>query len=313
MSGRDPRIVVIGEALVDIVHRPGGVIEETPGGSPANTALALGRLDRHPTLVTRLGDDDHGCRIRAWLAESEVSVVAVTAPRTATATAHVGADGGAAYEFDLEWELGPDPAALADELRMADLVHVGSVAAVLEPGADHVAALVRDAPATVMVTYDPNIRPSLVDDPAQVRARVLALIGLADVVKASDEDLGWLHPGRDVAEVAREWVARGPALVVVTLGAHGALGVTAEGAVTVPARITGVVDTVGAGDTFMGALIDGIVGRDVPPSAATTAVGGIPLDELEALLRRCAAAAAITVSRPGADPPRRDQLAASAR
>ncbi|MDW4573934.1 carbohydrate kinase [Microbacterium sp. M3] len=306
------RLLVVGEALVDIVQRADGSVEEAPGGSPANTALALGRLGRRPTLLTRLGDDDRGRRVRAWLEGSDVQVVAVASPRTSTAAARLDASGAATYEFDLEWDLGANADRLEEIASTADLVHVGSVAAVLEPGAGQVAALVRSVRGRAIVTYDPNIRPSLVDDPDCVRERVAGLVQLADVVKASDEDLRWLHPGRDLVEVAREWVARGPRLVVVTLGSDGAIGVTADGEIAAPAVVTDVVDTVGAGDTFMGVLIDSIVGSDDLRASLQTAGGSIRSSVVESLLRRSADAAAITVSRPGADPPRRAELAAPA-
>ncbi|MEV4687318.1 carbohydrate kinase family protein [Microbacterium sp. LWH3-1.2] len=310
MSERMLRLVVVGEALVDIVHRADGSVEEAPGGSPANTALTLGRLGRRPTLITRLAGDDRGGRVRRWLEESQVEVVAVASPRTSTAAAHLDASGAATYDFDLEWDLGADAARLGELAGAADVVHVGSVAAVLEPGAGHVAALVRSVRGRAIVTFDPNIRPSLVDDPDRVRKRVAALVELADVVKASDEDLRWLHPGRDLVEVARDWVRRGPRLVVVTLGADGAIGVTADGEVAVPAVVSEVVDTVGAGDTFMGVLIDSIAGSDELQMWLRTEGRGIRSSDIETLLHRSAQAAAITVSRPGADPPRRAELAA---
>ncbi|KAF2413900.1 hypothetical protein B1729_07505 [Microbacterium sp. B35-04] len=305
-----PRVVVVGESLVDIVHRAGGAVDEAPGGSPANVALTLGRLGRAPVLVTRLADDDGGRRVRRWLEESGVTVDAVTAVRTSTATALLDAGGAATYTFDLEWDLGDDVARLAqDVFASADLVHLGSVGAVLEPGAGQVAALVRAVHGRAIITYDPNVRPSLVRDPQVVRDRVDELIGLADVIKASDEDMQWLQPGRDAIEVAREWVMVGPALVVVTRGADGATAVTTDAEVVVPAASTHVVDTVGAGDTFMGALIDGLLARAAGLGLRAPG-GGIHPDELEALLRRAAEAAAITVSRPGADPPRREELLA---
>lgn len=309
-GGTAPRVVVIGEALVDIVHRASGTVEEAPGGSPANTAIALGRLGRRPTLVTRLGDDARGRRVQRWLEESDVEVVAARAARTATATARLDASGAASYEFDLEWDLGSESAQLSDRIaHSADLVHVGSVAAMLEPGAAQVAALVRAARSSAIITYDPNIRPSLVDDAPRVRDRAETLVGLAGIVKASDDDLHWLRPGQDAVDVAREWVARGPVLVVVTFGSGGALGVTAGGEVAVAAVATDVVDTVGAGDTFMGALIDAFLDRRAAAPAAIRAEGsGIPLADVEAMLSRGALAAAITVSRPGADPPRHDEL-----
>lgn len=307
----EPRIVVVGEALVDVVHRAPGTVDETPGGSPANVALTLGRLGRRPLLVTRLGADAHGREVRSWLEASRVEVAAEAAPRTSTATARLDATGAAEYEFDLAWELAPDAAAAA--VADAAVLHVGSVAAVLDPGAATVAGLVQGAREHATVTYDPNIRPSLVEDAEAVRRRVADLIAAADVVKASDDDVRWLHPGEDVEEVARRWQRTGPALVVVTAGADGSLAVVAGGVVRVPAVRTDVVDTVGAGDTYMGALIDGVAARGLAGAGRREALGLLDLDELVEILERCARAAAITVSRPGADPPGADELDAGRR
>ena len=157
-----PRVVVIGESLVDIVHRAGGAVEEAPGGSPANVALTLGRLGRAPILVTRLADDERGRRVRRWLEQSGVAVDAIAAPRTSTAAAILDASGAATYTFDLAWDLGDEVARLAEGvLASAELVHIGSVGAFLEPGAGQVVALVRAVRGRATITYDPNIRPSL--------------------------------------------------------------------------------------------------------------------------------------------------------
>ncbi|HEX5858581.1 MAG TPA: carbohydrate kinase [Microbacterium sp.] len=301
-AGPDARVVVVGEALVDIVHRADGTVDEAPGGSPANVALTLGRLGRSPRLLTRLADDAHGRAVRAWLEASGVAVDAVDAPRTATATAHLDAAGAATYDFDIEWALGA--ASIAD----ADVLHVGSVAALLEPGAGDVSRLVDELRGRATVTYDPNIRPSLLPDAGAARVLVDALVRRADVVKASDEDLRWLHPDDEPEEVAARWQRSGPAVVVVTLGAEGAYAVTASGVTRVPGVETAVIDTVGAGDTFMGALIDSLIAAGLAGAARRDALRGIPHSELDAILRACAAAAAITVSRPGADPPTRDDL-----
>ncbi|GEP48958.1 carbohydrate kinase [Microbacterium saccharophilum] len=307
MTGGVPSVVVIGESLVDIVHR-GGRVDETPGGSPANVALTLGRLERRVSLVTALGDDARGQTVRSWLADSGVDVWAERVDRTATATATLDDEGAATYDFDLTWNLPATSEVVeASGIRTAALVHIGSVAAVLEPGASDTADIVSRVRPTATITFDPTIRPALVDDASDVLRNVRTLVSNADIVKASDEDLRWLHPERDVLDVAREWQRIGPALVVVTYGAGGAVGVTAHLTVKVPSVPTAVVDTVGAGDTFMGALIDGILAID----GGTGNLRGsreIDADELEALLTRCGRAAAITVSRPGADPPRLAEL-----
>lgn len=304
------RVVVVGESLVDIVHRATEPSVEIPGGSPANVAITLGRLGRTPMLVTRLAEDERGSRVRRWLSASGVDVIAVTGTRTSTAEAHLDSAGAARYDFDIEWDLdGLDASDVAD----AALVHVGSIAAVLEPGATHVSELIGAVRDRATITYDPNVRPALISHPAAVRRRVEEIVALADIVKASDDDVRWLHPGRDVEDVARQWQARGPAVVVVTLGADGALAVTRDGVLRIPAEPAVVVDTVGAGDTFMGTLIDGVVSAGAASAALRRPGGGIPLSTLHDILTRCARAAAITVSRRGADPPRIADLASPAR
>lgn len=300
--GASPDVLVVGEALVDIVHRGDGSVDEKPGGSPANVAITLGRLGRRPRLLTHVGDDDRGRLVRAWLEASGVEVTGRAAARTSTATAVLDATGAARYAFAIEWDV---DAAGAD---IPGAVHVGSIATTLAPGADAVLGLVERARGRALVTFDPNIRPSLVTDADDVRRRVRALIEHADAVKASDEDVAWLHPGADLEEVARAWVAAGPALVVVTSGAEGALAATASGIVRVPAPRVDVVDTVGAGDTFMGALVDGLLDAGASGSRARETIAALDGARLTSLLRRSADAAAVTVSRPGADPPTRAEL-----
>jgi fructokinase len=295
MIGRP--VLVVGEALVDLVQRVDGSVDEAPGGSPANVALTLGRLGRHPELLTSLGDDDRGHTVRGWLEDSDVRVVGATAGHTSTATAVLDARGAATYEFDLAWSVDTGLAG------PADVVHVGSIATVIDPGATEVARLVADRRASATISFDPNVRPALINDAADARARVERLVALADVVKVSDEDLHWLHPDRSLDEAAAAWLAAGPALVVVTLGGKGAFALSGSARVTIPAPKTTVVDTVGAGDTFMGALIDGLLEADLIGADRRQALRDIPANVLERILRRSADAAAITVSRPGADPP----------
>ncbi|WP_248283199.1 carbohydrate kinase family protein [Cryobacterium arcticum] len=300
------QVLVVGEALVDLVQRADGSRHEAPGGSPANVALTLGRLGRHPQLLTSLGDDDRGRAVLGWLEGSGVRVTGVGADRTSTAMAVLDATGAATYEFDLAWEV---DVTLAGP---ADVLHVGSIAAVIEPGASAVLRLVEERRDNATITFDPNIRPALIDDAGAARARVEQLVGLADVVKVSDEDLRWVRPDQSLSEAAADWLALGPAAVVVTLGGEGAFALTAAGRVSILAPLVTVVDTVGAGDTFMGALIDGLIDADVVGADRRAALRELPLGVLERIMRRSADAAAITVSRPGADPPTRAELAAAA-
>lgn len=298
MSGH---VLAVGEALVDVVHRPDGTSAEHPGGSLANVALTLGRLGRDVRLATWLGDDERGATVRDWLAESRVGLVAGSdrAARTSVAQATLDPTGAATYEFDLEWRV-PDGAAAVPETLA---VHTGSIAAVLAPGAADVRRLVESARATSTVTYDPNARPALMGDPVDVRPQVEELVALADVVKVSDEDLAWLSPGTEPLEVARAWQRSGPAVVVVTFGGSGATAVTAAGDVTVAAPRVDVVDTVGAGDSFMGALLDWLWGAELLGAEKRAALRGIDRAATTRMLTRAVAVAAVTVSRAGANPP----------
>lgn len=297
-------VVVIGEALIDVVQRADGSSTEVPGGSPANVALTLGRLGRDVTLVTSLGLDERGATVRRWLEASGVDVVvdADDDRRTSTATAVIDAVGSATYAFDVEWHLA-EP-----RMQQPSVVHTGSLAAVLAPGADVVESTFARCRDTATLTFDPNARPSITPDRIDAVRRVERLVSLSDVVKVSDEDLTWFYPGAIPLDIARTWLAAGPAVVVVTSGADGAIAVSAAAELRVAAVRVDVVDTVGAGDTFMGALIDGLLELDLVGAERRHALRAIAPDDLHAVLARCVRAAAITVSRSGANPPSRAVL-----
>lgn len=302
-----PRALVVGEALIDVVHRQDGSVDSHPGGSPLNVAIGLARLGRESHLLTWFADDDGGAALREHLAASGVRLVPGSehASRTTTATARLDDDGAASYEFDIEWQL-PDDRASLDPL----VVHTGSIAAVLEPGAPAVLDLVRAHRDSATITYDPNMRPALMGTPEQAAVRVEAMLDTADVVKVSDEDLAWYAPGEDVETLAARWAARGPAVVVVTLGGHGAFALTAAGVrVEVSAPRVQVADTVGAGDSFMAGLVDGLWSADLLGAGRRAALREVDAATLTGVLDRCARIAAITVSRPGADPPTAAELA----
>jgi len=305
---RDLDVVVLGEALIDIVTTSAGAAER-PGGSPANVAVALGRLGREVALVSRVGRDQRGGTVEQWLSASAVTLhVAGTPDRTATARAVIDERGDAAYDFDIDWAV-PSPV----EIPAARIFHTGSVAATLAPGADEVRAAAERVRARALVSYDPNIRPALTGGVDDARSRVEALVALSDVVKASTEDARWLYPDVEPVDVARGWVARGAGLAVITDGDAGSLGATAHAVVEIPAVATDVVDTVGAGDMFMGTLLDGIL--DLPAAGLDdlrAAVRALDATTLVPLLHRAASAAAITVGREGMDPPTREDLQRSA-
>ena len=294
-------VLVAGESLIDVVERAGREPVELPGGSPANVAVGLARLGNPVELATWFAEDARGRRVREWLESDGVVVAAGSqgAAHTSTARARIDADGAAEYVFDLADDL---PA--LRPVRPPAHVHVGSIAAVREPSAAKVTALVERYTPQATVSYDPNVRPAVMPGPGETRRRVEELVARADVVKVSDEDLAWLAPGEDVAAVLRSWAALGPALVVLTRGGEGAVAVTTSGeTVEVAAPRVTVADTVGAGDSFMAGVVDGL-GRagllGAPRREQLRAVGAGTVREV---LRRAATIAAITVSREGADPP----------
>lgn len=305
-----PEILVVGEALVDVVVRRDGSVAEHPGGSPANVALTLGRLGRRPRLLTWIGADARGRRIEAWLAESGVRVDPAShgTDPTSVATARLDASGAARYELDIRWNPGaPAPGPV-------DVLHIGSVSAILGPGS-HLVRRLATSPGP-LVSYDPNIRPGYLPDHDRARRDVLMLVRAADIVKVSDEDLAWIAPGQDPGRVVADWLTRGAGLVIVTRGAGGAAAMTAAGGVEVAAPAVEVADTVGAGDTLMGAFLAALAGAVMTgsaahdPAAVRRGFSALSLADLEALLAYGVAAAAVTISRAGADPPWPDEIQA---
>jgi fructokinase len=299
------RGLVIGESLIDIVGQ-----DEHVGGSPLNVAVGLGRLGRPVDFLTRIGDDRYGRRIAEHLNAAGVQLVSgsQTAERTATARATVAADGSADYQFDLDWQLSGTPP-VAPPL----FVHTGSIAAVQDPGCLAVAALINTYRVSATVTFDPNVRPSLIADAELARQRIEHLVERSDIVKVSEEDLRWHDPGRSPEQIARAWLGLGPALVMVTMADQGAMAVCAAGEARVPTRAVQVVDTVGAGDSFMAGLLDALWGSGFLGGERRTELRSIGVEALTAALEAASLSSALTVARAGADLPDRAALDAAAR
>jgi fructokinase len=299
--------VVAGEALLDVVVEASGETTLAVGGSPLNVAVGLARLDVPTLLVTRVGDDEDGRLVTDHVRASGAALArasVVPGARTSRATARLGPDGSARYEFELAWDLSPQP------LPEAVGLHVGSIGASLQPGRGTVLDLVRQAAERgLFVSYDPNIRMSLLGDRETVWRDVREVAALSRLVKLSDEDAAELCPGASPRDVADELLTGDlTELVLVTLGARGALAVHQRSCVEVapPAGST-VVDTVGAGDSFMAATIAALIElghlRRGPGSLAACSA-----EDLGALLGSASAAAAVTCSRRGANPPTRREL-----
>ena len=285
-------VLVLGESLVDVVRAADGTTTEHVGGSAANVAVALARLGRSVRFATSFADDARGRMVAAHLDDAGVQRASHphTLRRTSTAVATLGDGGSATYEFDLEWDL--EPPAL-DPVPAA--VHACSLGAVLSPGADVVHDVVSRLRGTSLVSYDVNARPAATGLGPEVIERVERMVAVSDVVKASDEDLEALYPDLALEDAALGLLERGPTAVFVTRGEQGAVWFSRTCRVEVAATPVRVADTIGAGDTFSAALIDGLLSHGGVAALDETAVREV--------LARAVRAAAVTVSRPGADPP----------
>ncbi|NUS10071.1 MAG: carbohydrate kinase, partial [Streptomyces sp.] len=258
--------LAIGESVADVVRTPGAPDVTHPGGSSANVAYGLARLGRPAALLTQLGQDPAGKLIREHLESAGVTVLTDGRPEVATPTAVVTLDarGAATYDFAIGWTLRP-AAPPAPGVRH---VHLGSIGAVAPPGAAAAQEVTARLRTAATVSYDPNVRPALMGGRDAAVAAVERCVALADVVKASDEDLAWLYPGERPGEVAARWLRLGPAAVFVTLGAEGAHAFTPAGRVAGAPVAVEVVDTVGAGDAFTSAALDALHGLGLTGAAA---------------------------------------------
>lgn len=306
-----PKIAVIGEGVIDRFITADSH-KDVIGGSGLNTAVALKRAGSDAVWFTRLSSDVNG-RLLAAYAESEGvldSNVINAAEPAPLVKVHLSDSGQPRYEFELDgaadWQW------VSSELQPLKtdyaVVQIGSLSAVLDPGAQILIDTLKELTETgrsPLVTYDPNARPSAaVDEPQALlmKKRINQVVELADLIKVSDEDLNWIFPTQEPAESARQWSERGPQLVVMTMGGDGAVAYRFGKEVTrVPGEKIQVVDTVGAGDTFMAWLIHGVESLHdckVPTSES----------DIKSLLSTAAKAAAITCSREGCKPPFANEL-----
>ncbi len=307
LSSAGGRIVVAGEALCDLVPDADGRLLVHPGGGPFNTARTVARLGRPVAFVGRLSTDGFGRRLEALLASDGVGLDAVARTEDPTTLALVELDGAgaASYRFYARGTSAPGltpEAALAAVSRGVAALHVGTLGLALEPIAATLETVVERVAGRTLVMVDPNCRPDAAPDEAVYRARLERVIARADIVKVSDEDLAWLRPETPPEAAARDLLCRGPALVLLTRGAHGAVAVTPAGEHRVDAPAAQVVDTIGAGDAFGGAFLAWWHAR-----GHTRAECADPQDVRAATAFACVVAAR-TCERAGADPPRLSEL-----
>jgi fructokinase len=294
---------VAGEALIDLIPLNFGSEDRLAivGGGPANTAKALARLGIDTYFIDGISTDSYGKAIRKELEADGVHLDYTLKSKLPTCTATVTLDahgsasyefliaGTATFEFDEKWL--PNPA------NPPSVVHVGTLATIVEPGATKLFDWMKKIKAPLV--FDPNIRPSVISDRAQYRAVVDKWATISSVIKVSDEDLEWLYPKTSMIDAAEAWLSHGVGLVVVTLGSEGLVGFTQAGEVRVPGVKVEVSDTVGAGDTVGAIIVEGLIEHGLLQLRGET---------LKKVLTRAAKAASITVSRPGANPPTHDEL-----
>lgn len=305
------RVLVVGEALIDVVTRVGGGTGEHVGGSLLNVACGLARLEHRTSLVSWWAHDAHGELIAQAVGASgaEVEPGSDAARATSVAQATLDAEGRATYVFDLTWDL-PE----VGDLDTVSHVHTGSIGATLEPGGTKVVELIRRVRERATISYDPNVRPTIMGSADEARDRIETLVALADVVKASDEDLAWLYPGMPVETALRDWVGLGPTLAVCTRGPLGAYAVLrgSRDLLVVPPNPVPLVDTVGAGDSFMAGLVSGLVDAGLLGDAAARArLAAATWGDVSSALHRAVVTSSITVSHAGAYAPDRSEVAAA--
>lgn len=301
-------VTVIGEALIDLVQLGApGDYRARPGGSPFNVAVGLARLGHRTALMARLAGNTFGRMLRAHAAAEGIDLACAPAAAEPTTLAVVSTDaqGRASYDFYLQgtadWQWTAEES--ADVPPDTAVLHFGSVASFMPPGSEHIHATVRRlrTGGTALISYDPNVRPALLGDPAHGRRSVERSAGVAHIVKASREDAEWLYPDTPIEAIAARWLELGALLVVVTDGADGAhVFHTTAGPLTRPGRKVAVVDTVGAGDAFTAGLLGALLRRGLHTPRGVAAADAAVLASVvdDAIL-----VSALTCGRMGADPP----------
>ncbi|GMB81054.1 carbohydrate kinase [Shinella zoogloeoides] len=300
-------ILCCGEALIDMLPRTTTLGEDAyapyAGGAIFNTAIALGRLGVPAGFFTGLSDDMMGDILRRTLGESGVDYsYCATLSRPTTVAFVKLVDGHATYAFYDENTAGRMITETELPVLGADCeaLHFGAISLIPEPcGSTYEALLAREHEKRV-ISLDPNIRPGFIRDKDAHMGRIRRMAAMSDIVKFSDEDLAWFGLEGDEDALARHWLHHGAKLVVVTRGAEGAVGYTADHKVTVPSERVTVVDTVGAGDTFDAGVLASLKMQNL---LTKQQVARLSEDQIAKALALGAKAAAVTVSRAGANPP----------
>jgi fructokinase len=297
------QVWVAGEVLIDLI--PNGA-DRTPiiGGGPANTAKALAKLGIDTQFIDGISSDQYGQMAKTELKTSGVKLdyVKYSDKPTCLAIVSLNESGSATYEFVIEntatfdftatWLPGP-------KTEQPSLLHIGTLATVLEPGASALFEWTQSVAKVAPIVFDPNIRPAVISDRMQYVTQVERWVAISSAVKVSDEDIKWLYPSIGVEQIINDWLTKGPSLIVVTHGDKGLTGYRKNERVSVDAVKVQVADTVGAGDTVGAILVEAMEEDGLEDLTGA---------RLEVMLKRAAKAAAITVSRVGANPPTSEEL-----
>ena len=297
------QVWIVGEVLIDLIPERDQYFAVV-GGGPANTAKALAKLGVKTYFIGGISNDEYGQMAKSELLSANVLLDYAQYSNKPTCSAKVmlSKSGSASYEFVIKdtatfdffvsWL--PDPKSIKPLL-----LHIGTLATVIEPGASVLFEWVKSVAQVAPIVFDPNIRPAVLGDRDDYVKKVEKWVSISSAVKVSDEDLDWLYPGKVVGEIVNKWLEVGVELVVVTLGDKGITAYRKHEQISVDAVKVVVADTVGAGDTVGAVLVEAIVKNSLDKLTG---------EVLKTMLNRAVKAAAITVSRTGANPPSKCEI-----
>ena len=297
------QVWVVGEVLIDLIPNESKYVAVV-GGGPANTAKALAKLGVKTHFIDGISNDEYGQIAKSELLSANVLLDYAQYSNKPTCTAKVtlSSSGGASYEFVIEgtatfdfsdfWL--PEPQSLKPSL-----LHIGTLATVIEPGASTLFKWAQSIAKLAPIVFDPNIRPAVLGNRDEYIKKVEKWVAISSVIKVSDEDLNWLYPGKVIDEIVNKWLEVGVQLIAVTLGDKGITAYRKNEKISVDAVKVVVADTVGAGDTVGAVLVEAIVKNGLDKLTG---------EVLKTMLNRAVNAAAITVSRTGANPPSKEEI-----
>jgi len=297
------QVWVAGEVLIDFIPGKSESVVVV-GGGPANTAKSLSKLGIATYFIDGISTDIYGQMAKAELLSAHVFLdfaqfsnkptctAKVTLSNSGTASYEFVTDGTATFDFSSSWL--PDP-----QSERPALLHIGTLATIIEPGALVLLKWAQNVAHFAPVVFDPNIRPAVLSDRDEYINKIEKWVAISSAIKVSDEDLNWLYPGKSIDEIVNRWLEVGVQLVVVTFGDQGITAFREDEQISVEAVKVVVADTIGAGDTVGAVLVEAIVNNGLD---------NLTGEALKAMLNRAAKAAAITVSRVGANPPSKAEL-----